>query len=148
MDHKPLTAILGPKKGIPPLAAARLQRWAWILSAYKYEIEFRPTGKHGNADTSSDPRIFNISQMEALPVNVRRVRAAIGSDPLLSKVYRYTRGNWPRQIPQCLRPFHNRCHELTVEEGCLLWRYRPDPGVKGSHRRSSLDSLAGLTAFH
>ena len=34
-DHKPLTAILGPKKGIPPLAAARLQQWAWILSAYK-----------------------------------------------------------------------------------------------------------------
>ena len=74
-DHKPLTAILGPKKGIPPLAATRLQRWAWILSAYKYEIEFRPTGKHGNADglsrlplsdispedTSSDPRVFNIS---------------------------------------------------------------------------------------
>ncbi len=29
-DHKPLTAILGPKKGIPSLAAARLQRWAWI----------------------------------------------------------------------------------------------------------------------
>ncbi len=27
-DHKPLTTILGPKKGIPPLAAARLQRWA------------------------------------------------------------------------------------------------------------------------
>jgi hypothetical protein len=49
-DHKPLTAILGPKKGIPPLAAARLQRWAWILSAYKYDIEFRPTGEHGNAD--------------------------------------------------------------------------------------------------
>ena len=30
-DHKPLTTILGPKKGVPPLAAARLQRWAWIL---------------------------------------------------------------------------------------------------------------------
>ena len=30
-DHTPLTTILGP---IPPLAAARLQRWAWILSAY------------------------------------------------------------------------------------------------------------------
>ena len=25
-DHKPLTTILGPKKGVPPLAAARLQR--------------------------------------------------------------------------------------------------------------------------
>ena len=32
-DHKPLTAILGPKQGIPPLAAARLQRWAILLSA-------------------------------------------------------------------------------------------------------------------
>ena len=49
-DHKPLTAILGPKKGIPPLAAARLQCWAWILSAYTYDIKFRPTGEHSNAD--------------------------------------------------------------------------------------------------
>lgn len=39
-DHKPLTAILGPKKGVPPMAAARLQRWALLLSAYKYQIEF------------------------------------------------------------------------------------------------------------
>ena len=27
-DHMPLTAILGLKKGIPQLAAARMQRWA------------------------------------------------------------------------------------------------------------------------
>ncbi len=33
-DHKPLTTILNPRKGIPSLAAARLQRWAMILSAY------------------------------------------------------------------------------------------------------------------
>ena len=39
-DHKPLTIILGPKQGT--LAAARLQRWALILAAYSYEIEFRP----------------------------------------------------------------------------------------------------------
>ena len=41
-NHKPLTAVLGPKKGIPPLAAARLQRWAWIFSAYTYEPSFAP----------------------------------------------------------------------------------------------------------
>jgi len=86
-DHKPLTTILGPKTGIPTLAAARLQRWAWILSAYKYKIEFRPTGKHGNADglsrlplkempcqdQLSETEIFNISQMEALPVTVQQL---------------------------------------------------------------------------
>jgi hypothetical protein len=47
-DHKPLITVLGPKKGIPPLAAA-LQ-----LLAYSYEIEFKPTSKHANADGLSD----------------------------------------------------------------------------------------------
>ena len=30
-DHKPLLSILGPKNAIPPLAVARLQRWAVLL---------------------------------------------------------------------------------------------------------------------
>ena len=37
-DHKPLTTLLDHKRGIPTLAAARLQRWAVILSAYSYTI--------------------------------------------------------------------------------------------------------------
>ena len=49
-DHKPLTTILGPKNGILPLAAARLQRWDLILAAYSYAIEYHPTDHHGNAD--------------------------------------------------------------------------------------------------
>jgi len=49
-DHKPLTAILGPKKGVPSLAAARLQCWAVLFSAYKYDIKFKSTQAHANAD--------------------------------------------------------------------------------------------------
>ena len=52
-DHKPLTTIFGPKHGIPSLATARLQRWALILAAYNYDIKFRPTGAHVNADSLS-----------------------------------------------------------------------------------------------
>ena len=52
-DHKPLTTILGPKQGIPSIAAARMQRWALLLSAYSYTIRFRPTQAHGNADSFS-----------------------------------------------------------------------------------------------
>ena len=44
-DHKPLVTLLGPKSGIPTLAAARLQRWAILLSAYQYEIEYLSTLK-------------------------------------------------------------------------------------------------------
>ena len=49
-DHEPPTVILGPKKSIPPLAAARLLRWPVLLSAYQYNIEFCPTKEHCNAD--------------------------------------------------------------------------------------------------
>ena len=52
-DHKPLTSIFGPRKGVPAVAAARLQRWSLLLSAYNYDIEFRPTAAHGNADALS-----------------------------------------------------------------------------------------------
>ena len=38
-DHQPLTLLFGPKKGIPPIAASRLQRWAIQLSVYQYDIK-------------------------------------------------------------------------------------------------------------
>ena len=52
-DHRPLLSILGPKSGVPLLAAARLQRWSLILSTYRYELEFQRTTEHGNADALS-----------------------------------------------------------------------------------------------
>ena len=47
-DHKLLLTILGSKTGIPSLAAARMQRWSFLLSAYQYDI--MPTTAHCNAD--------------------------------------------------------------------------------------------------
>ena len=108
-DHKPLMAVLGPKKGVPSLAAARLQRWAVLLSAYTYDMEFKPTAAHGNADglsrlplpsesseTEADT-IFNIAQLDSLPVTSIQVRQATRSDPILSKVLEYTKNSWKFQ---------------------------------------------------
>ena len=39
-DHKPLVTIFGPKKGIPPMAASRLQRYALFLSGFRYKIKY------------------------------------------------------------------------------------------------------------
>ena len=135
-DHKPLLSILGSKQGIPPLAAARLQRWAVILSAYTYDIVFKPTQDHCNADalsrlplpetdtTSSSPSEFNISQIYALPVTSVSIQSCSRKDPILSKVLRYTKSGWPATVPDELKPFYLRRMELTVEAGCLLWGMR------------------------
>ena len=52
-DHKPLVSILGPKHGVPMLAATRLQRWALILLAYTYDIQYCPGTDLSQADAFS-----------------------------------------------------------------------------------------------
>ena len=65
------------------------------MLAYRYDIEFRPETEHGNADglsrlplpegqfeeSCSDPTVFNISQIESLPINVTKLRVATAADP-------------------------------------------------------------------
>jgi len=148
-DHKPLTTILGPKKGIPPLAATRLQRWALILSTYTFQIEYKPTQAHANADGLSrlsmpmsasmfsssppfqevylsDPDVFNIQQMEALPVTSEQLRNATWKDPVLSRVVDYTKRGWlpAHQLPEVLRPYSNRRNEITLVNDCVMWGVR------------------------
>ena len=152
-DHKPLTAILGPKKGIPSLAAARLQRWAILLSAYDYEVVFKPTQVHCNADglsrlplpaedpasNSEEVSVFNVAQVQALPVTFQQIRSATRRDPVLSKVTTYARTGWPDKVPEVFKPYHSRQHEIGLESGCLMWGIRVI--VPRSLQRRVLESL-------
>ncbi|CAC5379593.1 unnamed protein product [Mytilus coruscus] len=52
-DHMPLVSIFNPKKGISTTSAARLRRYALFLSGYTYDIEYKNTNKHTNADALS-----------------------------------------------------------------------------------------------
>ena len=136
-DHKPLLTLLGPKKGIPSLAATRLQKWAVLLSAYMYDIEFRPTGEHSNVDALSrlplkvnytpavdlDSR-FMIGQVQALPVVADEVSTATRTDSLLSKIYGYVQKGWPYKITDEGRPYWRHYKELSTESSCLLWGNR------------------------
>ena len=40
-ENLPFSVTSGPKSGIPPLAAARLQKWAVLLSGYDYDIVYK-----------------------------------------------------------------------------------------------------------
>ena len=110
-NYKPILTILGPKTGIPSLAAARTQRWSFFLSAYQYII-FKPTAEHCNADglsrlpqeskPQSEPptevSLFNIGLIHNLPISSTQVQRATRDDPLLSKVYSFVRNGWPGHV--------------------------------------------------
>ena len=122
---------------MPPLAAARLQRWACILSAYSYTIEFRPTEQHANADGLSrlplgtrqaasvdSIAVFMIGQIQVLPVTAKQVQTATRQDQILSQVFRYVQTGWPQHVDEAYKPIAHRKEELSIETGCLLWGNR------------------------
>ena len=70
-----------------------------------------------------------MSQMEALPVNVRKLRTATASDPVLSNALRFLHSRWACLPLKQLRPFFQRRNELTMEEGYLLYHV----GISSGH---------------
>ena len=120
-DHQPLVTILGPKTGVPPLAAARMQRWSLMLAAYQYEIEYRKSAEHANADALSrlvqasleeqeeEEEVYLISYLEELPVTARDIAAATRKDLVLARVYDFTLHGWPQALDDpVLQPFFSR----------------------------------------
>lgn len=136
-DHQPLTKIFGPKHGIPALAAARMQRWAVLLSAYQYNIEYRSSAKNANADllsrlpvgeaSSGDPEeyfVFETVLMET-PITATEISKHTDKDPVLAKVLEFTLSGWPNHcVDPAIQPYFTRRDELSLEDGCLIWGRR------------------------
>ena len=142
-DHKPLLTIFHPQKGIPEIAASRLQRWAVTLSAYDYEVHFQPSTNYGNADALSRLPLdqdqdwvddaeeivctVETQQLDELPVTDKEIRKATAQDPVLSQVFNYTLHGWPvysSAVDSKVRPFFHKRMQLTIHNGCLLWGLR------------------------
>ena len=134
-DHKPLLGLFSENKGIPERAAARITRWALLLAAYNYKLEYKPGKLNGNADAlsrlpieSTDEDVtqpcvsVNMVELVNAPVTEDDVREELKKDLTLSQVLRYVKEGWP---PECkdinMRPFWLRRAELTVEGECILW---------------------------
>ena len=52
-DHKPLLGLLGEARSTSPQASARIRRWSVYLSMFEYNLKFRKTDAHANADALS-----------------------------------------------------------------------------------------------
>nr|XP_033477362.1 uncharacterized protein K02A2.6 [Epinephelus lanceolatus] len=135
-DHRPLTTILGPHTGIPSLAASRLQRWALLLSAHSYDIKYRKSDSHCNADglsrlplpvtkpESNTVDICYFSEVTKAPVSAVQVKKETLNDPQLSKVMDVVVKGQPAGDDMHLKPYLGRRLELSVQSGCLLWGRR------------------------
>ena len=155
----PLLSILGPKQGIPPLAAARMQRCALLLSAYTYKIVFHSTQKHGNTDTllklplldstpegnPHDAAIFNLKQH--LPVSAKEIAAETRSDktqktvktspPGLAQQYSRSIGEREKALALCYYK-----HTLQMARGLLMCTTTTSKTITALH---SLFAQYGLT---
>ena len=100
-DNKPLTAIFGSKKGIPSLAAGQLQRWAVLLSTYTYDIQYKPTQLHCNADGLPRPPLSLVDDVALIIVQCwttafptitsQYIQRATQTDKVLSRVCGYVK---------------------------------------------------------
>ena len=98
-DHKHLKYLLGETRGIPPMAIAHAQRWALMLSAYRYDISYKPRASHANADSLSRLPVDNtigevplpgdvllvFCTFDGTPVTANQIRQWTDTDPVLSR---------------------------------------------------------------
>ena len=68
--------------------------------------------------------VFNVAQVEVLPVMSLQVAAATEKDPQLSQVLRYTQPGRSAEVPEVLSPYWIRKSEVTIKQDCLLWGTR------------------------
>ena len=101
-DHKPLLPILSAKAEISSVAAACMQCLAIFLAAYRYDIEFKGTKIHANADNLSHlpmqeeddlevaATMFMVSFIDWLSITVSDIDTTTTKEPSLSLVLQYT----------------------------------------------------------
>ena len=137
-DHKPLQHLFQETRGIPVLASARIQRWALTLGAYDYSIQYKPGLDHANADVFSRLPLSNythnvpppgettlaFNMLESLPVTASQIRKWTSRDPTLSKVSLMLSTGWQKTDQPDLAPYQQRCAELSLHDGCILWGTR------------------------
>ena len=133
-DHQPLRHLFDETKAIPPMASARIQRWALTLSAYDYQIQYKPGKEHANADLLSrlplpetvskapvpaDVKLL-MESLQASPINANQIRKWTDRDPLMSQVRQLVQHGWQWSNNADIQPFQRRKDELSTQNGCVL----------------------------
>ncbi|GFV58650.1 uncharacterized protein K02A2.6 [Trichonephila clavipes] len=126
-DHKPLIAILVQKR-FTSVGSYPTFTLCAHLQSFEFDIIFRITINHGNADFLSrlpktseelevkdDITIFQMSQIEALPVTSKELRRETSTDIELGPLLRALREGKDLQGEEA---------QYTIEDGCIMYGQR------------------------
>lgn len=138
-DNKALVTIFGPKKGIPTMAANRLQRYACFLSGFNFDIKYVQT-KNNIADflsrlpvhiaevenDDSDALQINyLTEASDLNLNLLDIERALHKDNILSKIITFVKSGWPKQTKDsALKPYFRKKEEINIVNNVLVWGHR------------------------
>lgn len=134
-DNKPLVSIFNQKKGIPPLAAARLQKYAYTISIFDFDIVYRKGKKIPEADalsrlpvegsTDIDSEVMVNSVREEIPINLDVIGKETQRDHFYRKLFKCVSDGWEdHEVTSDLKFYYERVSALSTEENCVLFSER------------------------
>lgn len=126
-DHRPLTSIFHPHKTLPAFSAMRLFHYAHYLSGFDYDIEYRNTKLHGNADYLSrfpvesvkdkkmdQHALYQLSQINVLQVSPDIIAEQTQADPQMKPIVEAL------ETGRSLKNYGFQDNELTLQDKCIL----------------------------
>ncbi|XP_062704251.1 uncharacterized protein K02A2.6-like [Aedes albopictus] len=134
-DHKPLLSLFHPHKGIPTIAASRLQRWAHFLSGFNYDIG-HVSSQLNVADFPSrfpteswklwkeeDSYLNFINRDECGLVSLEELKLASEKDEHLNVAMQYLTGKTNKETLE-RGPYSRIIDELSLESGIIMRGHR------------------------
>ena len=136
VDNKAISRIFHPCKQMGSVAANRLSRWALTLTNLDFDIIYRKSEEHANADMLSrlpirtesevcQDELFHV-ESGSIPVTSDTVKRGTKTDQVLQKVKRYLENDsWPTKLSQDVKPYASIKDELSIEQDELIvWGMR------------------------
>lgn len=122
------------------MAARRLQRYAILLSAFRFRVEYVHSAinvadefsrlplpeKKAKGNKTEMTYLKYVADQKFVCFNYKQIARETGRDKELAQVTKYIMLGWPhrKNIPDGLRKYETRKDELIIEENCLMWGYR------------------------
>jgi hypothetical protein len=139
-DHEPFLCIFGPNKQVPSFTASRIHKWSQYLSQFRFDVVYRNTKLHGNADAlsrlpvghaepdelESEVHMVASSCLGQVPVTSTKIRKFTSRDKVVSLVFRHMMDGWPKIVKKedAIYPYFLHRNELTIMQGIILWGLR------------------------